>query len=306
MIIKKKIKNIKSVEKLKKLGNVLFHRNKFDINEFDFNTQRISRAENRITFNDNVKLTIKIITINKQWLEEYHDIIIYGYNGYNNKKFKETHIDQGYIEIDGENNNCLTLYGNCVKILTNEKLYAHINILKFNYFCFDFIMSRKFLKYLKLFKNIKEFYFNFNNIFSIYQLIKLELFGDLETIQINNNEICISGGFIKYFLIYRIGGLKMFNNEIIDNEEKILSKHIFLLFDNSILQNEKEKEEENNLEIEKNNKNKNKNKENDKNNDLIYNDIEIDKKFEFWEYIKKNMETALYSAINELEENDND
>ena len=40
----------------------------------------------------------------------------------------------------------------------------------------------------------------------------------------------------------------MFNNEIIDNEEKILSKHIFLLFDNSILQKEKEKEEESILE----------------------------------------------------------
>ena len=301
----KKIKNAKSVEKLKKLGNVLFHRNKIDINDFDFNTQRISRVENRIKFNDNVKLTIKIITINKQWLEEYHDIIIDGYNGYNNKKFKETHIDQGYIEIEGENNNCLNLYGNCLKILMNEKLYNHINILKFNYFCFDFIMSRKFLKYLKLFKNIKEFYFNFNNIFSIYQLIKLELFGDLETIQINNNEICVSGGFVKYFLIYRIGGLKMFNNEIIDNEEKILSKHIFLLFDNSILQKEKEKEEESILETERNNNNANKNKENDKNNDLTYNDNENNEKFEFWEYAKKNMEPALYYAINELEENDN-
>ena len=44
----------------------------------------------------------------------------------------------------------------------------------------------------------------------------------------NKKKKYFSGRFVSYFLIYRIGGLMMFNNEIIDNEEKILSKHIFL------------------------------------------------------------------------------
>ena len=297
----KNLKSIKSSERLNKLGSVIFFRNKVDISS-ESNTQRLSRPENKMKFNENVKLTIKIITINKQWLEEYHDIMLDGYNGYNNKKFKETHIDQGYIEIDGENNNCLNLYGNCLKILMNEKLYNNINILKFNYFCFDFIMSKKFLKYLKLFKNIRQLYFNFNNIFSIYQLVKMECFNELENIQIYNNEICNSDGFIKYFLIYRIGGLKMINDEIIENEEKILSRHIFLFFDNIILQKEEEKERQ----IQnKKNKNANENKENNKNNDLIYNDNESDLIYQFWEYGKHNIESAIYLAINELEEKEN-
>ena len=252
-----------------------------------------------------------MMTINKQWLEEYHDIIVDGYNGYNNKKFKETHIDQGYIEVEGEKSNCLNLYGNCLKILMNNKLYENINILKFNYFCFDLIMSKKFMKYLKLFKNIKQFNFNYNNIFSVYQLTKLELFENLECIQINNNEISSSGGFIKNFLIYRIRGLKTFNNEDINDEDKILSKNIFLYFDNVILQKEKEKE----LKLKK--EKKNNINENNKLNCIIYkednyndniinnvtdNDNENYNKLKMWNYVKNNLESAIFSAINDLEE----
>ena len=304
------IKNFRSNEKLNKIGNLLFYKNKIN-NVINFHTQQINRIGSNIRVNDNIKQNIKMMTINKQWLEEYHDIIVDGYNGYNNKKFKETHIDQGYIEVEGEKSNCLNLYGNCLKILMNNKLYENINILKFNYFCFDLIMSKKFMKYLKLFKNIKQFNFNYNNIFSVYQLTKLELFENLECIQINNNEISSSGGFIKNFLIYRIRGLKTFNNEDINDEDKILSKNIFLYFDNVILQKEKEKE----LKLKK--EKKNNINENNKLNCIIYkednyndniinnvtdNDNENYNKLKMWNYVKNNLESAIFSSINDLEE----
>ena len=287
---------------------------KINCNSFKFNTINVKKSESdyslnshrmkkfgnmrntkNINDNNNIKINIKLMTINKQWLEEYHDIVIDGYNGYNNKKFKETHIDQGYIEIDGEKNNCLNLYGNCLKILMNEKLYESINILKFNFFCFDLIMSKKYFGYIKSFKNINQFCFNYNNIFSIYQLLKFEFFENLDSIQISNNEICCSGGLIKFFLIYRIEKLKEYNNEHIKEEEKVLSKNIFSVFDNVILQKENEKEKEDKLENEKKNVKENKN-----NNDMLYNDN--DNKIQMWDYVKHNLESAIYIAINEMEE----
>ena len=35
-----------------------------------------------------------------------------------------------------------------------EKLYESINVFRLYYFCFDIIMNKKFLNYLKLFKNL--------------------------------------------------------------------------------------------------------------------------------------------------------
>ena len=283
---------------------------KLNNNSIKLNTLTLRKQENENTLsntrvnvvgnvndNENIKLNIKLMTINKQWIEEYNNIILVGYNGYINKKFKTTHIDQGFIEIEGENNNCLNLYGNCLKILMNENLYESINILRFNYFCFDLIMSKKFLTYIKLFKNIKKFCFNYNNIFSVYQLTKLEIFENIENIQINNNEICSSLGLVKNFLGYRINQLKIFNKQNIDEKEKFLSKNIFQVFDNTILQKEKEKKLK--LENEKNKINKNI----DYNNDIIifndnYNKILI------WNYIKQNLSSALDLAIIEMDEFD--
>ena len=270
-------------------------------NDQTINSTRTHRVDN---FNDNnhIKINIKIMTINKQWVQEYNYIILGGYNGYNNKKYKETSIDQGYIEIEGDNNNCLNLYGNCLKILMNEKLYENIDILKFNYFCFDLIMNKKYIEYLKLYKNIKNFQFNNNNIFSVYQLTKLEFFEKLENIQIINNEICSSLSLVKNFLGYRIVGLKVYNNEIIDDDEKELSKNIFQAFDNTIHQKEKEKEEK--LKKLKNNLDENEN--NNKNNDEeINNLLNNDDKLIMWNYVKKNLDSALYIVFNELEEMEN-
>jgi len=270
-------------------------------NDQTINSTRTHRVDN---FNDNnhIKINIKIMTINKQWVQEYNYIILGGYNGYNNKKYKETSIDQGYIEIEGDNNNCLNLYGNCLKILMNEKLYENIDILKFNYFCFDLIMNKKYIEYLKLYKNIKNFQFNNNNIFSVYQLTKLEFFEKLENIQIINNEICSSLSLVKNFLGYRIVGLKVYNNEIIDDDEKELSKNIFQTFDNIIHQKEKEKEEK--LKNLKNNLDENEN--NNKNNDEeINNLLNNDDKLIMWNYVKKNLDSALYIVFNELEEMEN-
>ena len=297
------INNNKSFEKMNKLGSLQFYRNPLNLG-FDCNTQRINRLDNKIVFNEETQIPIKIITINKQWFKEYQDIITDGYNGYKNEKFKQTRIDQGYIEVEGEKNNCLNLYGNCLKILMNEKLYEKIDILKFNYFCFDFIIHKKFLKYLRLFKNIRQLHFNYNNLFSVYQLIKLEIFGELENLQISNNEISCSQGFIKYFLIYRMGGLKSFNNENIDEAEKIISRQMFLLFDNVILQKEKEKYIKNDNEKEDTNNIIESCNNNNKKTELsnFDNDLEDNYKFQFFEYFKHNLESVLYAVFNELDE----
>ena len=249
-----------------------------------------------------IKINIKILAITKQWSKEYENIIINGYNGYSNKKSRETFMNQGYIEVDGENNNCLTLFGNCLKILTKTELYNNINVLKFNYFNFDLITCKKYFGFIKAFKDIKKFYFNFNNIFSFYQLTKLENFENLESIHISNNEICCSDELVKLFIIYRMRKIKVINNELIKLDDKILSNKIFSEFDNLILIKENQmKDEQNNNYIDKEeDKNKNKNENDIKDNkDAVEN---CGDKFIMWNFVKQNLSTALYSIICENEE----
>ena len=211
-------------------------------------------------------------------------------------------MNQGYIEVDGENNNCLTLFGNCLKILTKTELYNNINVLKFNYFNFDLITCKKYFGFIKAFKDIKKFYFNFNNIFSFYQLTKLENFENLESIHISNNEICCSDKLVKLFIIYRMRKIKVINNELIKLDDKILSNKIFSEFDNLILIKENQmKDEENTNFIDK---------EEDKNKIKNENNVKDDKdadencgdKFIMWNFVKQNLSTALYSIISENEE----
>ena len=249
-----------------------------------------------------ININIKILAITKQWSKEYENIIINGYNGYSNKKSRETFMNQGYIEVDGENNNCLTLFGNCLKILTKTELYNNINVLKFNYFNFDLITCKKYFGFIKAFKDIKKFYFNFNNIFSFYQLTKLENFENLESIHISNNEICCSDKLVKLFIIYRMRKIKVINNELIKLDDKILSNKIFSEFDNLILIKENQmKDEQNNNYIDK---------EEDKNKIKNENNVKDDKdadencgdKFIMWNFVKQNLSTALYSIISENEE----
>ena len=93
-----------------------------------------------------------------------------------------------------------------------------------------------------------------------------------------------------------------YNNEIIDDDEKELSKNIFQTFDNIIHQKEKEKEEK--LKNLKNNLDENEN--NNKNNDEeINNLLNNDDKLIMWNYVKKNLDSALYIVFNELEEMEN-
>ena len=286
---------------------------KLNNNSIKFNTLTLRRTENdqhtlnnirinrfsNINDNNNIKINIKMMTIYKQWIEEYNNIIRDGYNGYNSRKFKETHISQGYIEIDGENNNCLNLYGNCLKILMNEKLYKSITIFRLYYFSFDVITSKKYLNYFKLFKNIKKLSLNYNNIFSFYQLTKLEVFENIENIQINNNEICNSSGLVKYFLIYRMGKIKIFNNNHINDDDKFLSKNIFYAFDNAILQKEKEKVAKSDKE------DYDKTNENNKNNNISKKKTfhyDNDDKILWYNYAKKNLALSLCLVIDELKE----
>ena len=247
-----------------------------------------------------IKINIKILVIKKQWSKEYENIINNGYNGYNNKKSRETFINQGYIEVDGDKNNCLTLFGNCLKILTKTDLYNNIDVLKFNYFNYDIITCKKYFGFIKAFKDIRKFYFNYNNIFSVYQLTKLEHFENLESIHITNNEICCSEKLVKLFIIYRMRKIKVYNNELIKFDDRNLSNKIFGTFDNLILIKENQiKNEKNNNFIVKEENNKNEDNFTD-NKDSSFGDCED--KFNMWNFVKQNLSIALYSIIFENEE----
>ena len=251
--------------------------------------------------NDNmniIQINIKILTIAKQWNKEFNNILINGYNGYNNIKPGETYLNLGYIEVDGNKNNSMSLYGNCLKILTKKELYNNINVIKFNYFSFDLITCKKYINYIKMFKDLKKLYFNYNNIFSLYQLIKLESLDNLETIYIANNEICCSGQLVKLFIIYRMRNISVYNNEVIKYEDRILSSKIFEKFDNIILIKENQILEEKNKFIEnEENKNERINKYND---NYFYDNTE--KKIQMWNFAKKNLSTVLYNIFSEFEE----
>ena len=240
------------------------------------------------------------MTINKQWLEDYNDILSEGYNGYNNKKYNEMNIDQGHVEIEGET--ALYLYGNCLKILAQSEFYEKINTLSFSYFCYDFIMSKKILEFIKQFKNIMSIKFSNNNLFSFYQLIKLECFENLEKLSIFENEVC-NGYLLKYFILYRLNKLKYFNNHIIKQSDIIASKNIFGKFD--ILISIKEKEilnEENKDNCSTRNKEEKEKQPIKKeiinnNEDGNYNDINNENKYNFFCFAKFNLSIAIEEII---------
>ena len=239
-----------------------------------------------------IKINIKIISIAKQWIKDYEHIIKNGNNGYSNKKSKETYISQGYIEIEGENNSCLNLFGNCLKILTRKELYNCVNVIKFNYFNFDLITCKKYFGFVKSFKNIKKLHFNYNNIYSLYQLIKLECFENLENLNIVNNEISCSEKFVKLFIIYRMDTIEIYNNEFIKYDERVLSNKIFNTFDSLILLNENRvKNEQKNKFIE----------EEKKDNICIEDppDDNMENKFIMWNFVKQNLATALFSIYSD-------
>ena len=257
-----------------------------------------SESKNAKDNSNIIKTNIKILSIVKQWSKEYKNILKNGYNGYNNKKPNETYLNQGFIEVDGNNNNSLILYGNCLKILTKQELYDNINAIKFNYFNFDLISCKKYLGFIKRFKYLKKLYFNYNNIHSLYQILKLECLENLEIIHIVNNEICCSGQLVKLFIVYRIRKILVYNNEQIKHDDRILSNKIFNKFDELILIKENQLlNEKNNIEDKEENKNEGINQ--DSNGELS---DDLEQKFQMWNFAKKNLSTVLYSIFSEYEE----
>ena len=178
--------------------------------------------------------------IRNNWEEEMKKIINLGFNGYNNKRYKEHNITTGHVELNGDTK--MILYGDAMKVLTHEDFQRKITSISFNYFYFDNIMSKKYIETLKKFTKLTSIRFCDNNIFSFYQLIKLENIISIENINITDNEICTSY-LLKYFLIYRIQNLKQFNDSIITEEDISVAKQLFEYFDKCISLNEKTREE---------------------------------------------------------------
>ena len=255
-------------------------------------SQKSSRNQKNSTITD---FYSKILPIRQLWNYEMINIKKKGYDGYIHKKYKEINITQGHVEI--ESNHSLQLYGNCLKILEENELYEKIRSISFNYFYFDFIMSKRFLKYIKEFKILETVKFSNNNIYSLYQLTKLESLENIKNLCIFDNEIC-NANLLKYFIFYRLNTLKSFNNQIIKDSDYKASQNIFNYFDEIISIKEKEKEKEKRKEEDKK-MNMNMNINNNENEN--YSNEEY--KYEFFNYVKYNLSISIEEIIND-EEND--
>ena len=242
----------------------------------------------------------KILPIRQQWNSEINNIIKKGFNGYLHKKYKEINIDQGHIEI--EDKNVLHLYGNCLKVLAQKNYQEEIKTLCFSFFCYDFIMSKKILEYIKNFKLLINIKFSHNNIYSFYQLIKLETLENLQKLSISDNEVC-NAQILKYFIFYRLNNLKYFNNKAIKDTEIDMSRNIFQYFDELISIKEK-------MEIQKENELKG-DETTDKNNfetNIIINNEEIEENIdknqemiEFFNFAKFNLSVCIEEIISDEE-----
>ena len=232
----------------------------------------------------------KLIPIKQQWYSEMNNIISKGYNGYLHKKYKEININQGHIEV--ENETALNLYGNCLKVLSQKMYQEEIKTLSFNFFCYDFIMSKKILEYIKNFKNLTNIKFSNNNIYSFYQLIKLEKLENIQKLSITDNEVCNSN-LLKYFIFYRLNNLQYYNNKVILEIEFDISRKIFQCFDELI--SIKEKNESQKAKAKDDN-----NESQDSIND--YSEINDDEaKLEFFNFTKKNLSVSIEQIIRDEE-----
>ena len=244
----------------------------------------------------------KLLPIKQQWNMELNNIVKKGFNGYLHKKYKEINIDQGHIEV--ENKNILYLYGNCLKVLSQKNYQEEIKTLCFSFFCYDFIMSKKILEYIKNFKFLTNIKFSHNNIYSFYQLIKLESLENLQKLTISDNEVC-NAQILKYFIFYRLNNLKYYNNKAIKESEIDMSRNIFQYFDELISIKEKmDKEMENKLkEDEKQDKIDSKNNNNEIKNPIIIDKLEQDNinqsevKMEFFYFAKFNLSVCIEEII---------
>ena len=251
----------------------------------------------------------KILPIRQQWNFEISNIIKKGFNGYLHKKYKEINIDLGHVEV--EDKNVLYLYGNCLKVLSQKNYQEEIKTLCFSFFCYDFIMSKKILEFIKNFKNLINIKFSHNNIYSFYQLIKLETLENLQKLTISDNEVC-NAQILKYFIFYRLNNLKYFNNKAVKEIEVDMSRSIFQYFDEIIsikekmeLQQEKqskEGEKADNIDNKSDNENKNVIISKEDLSDINQNENRI----EFFDYAKFNLSVCIEEIIKDEEEKEDE
>ena len=284
LAVTNRIKKNNTIEKHK---DVIYARNKNNLNKTNnyFPMENLLQNNNNNNNNNNKNQMLKtftmfnskIVSIKQLWIYEMKNIISLGYNGYNNMKYTENNINQGHVEM--ENDTSIGLYGNCLKILMKRDFQDKVTSINFNYFCFDFILSKKTIGFIKEFKKLNTVKFNHNNLFSFYQLTKLELLPDIQNLSINDNEICNSY-LLKYFISYRLNYLKSFNNQEIKKNDKVNSVKIFKCFDTiiSIKENEalNKNEDENISEI---------------------NIEDISDKVKYFEFIKYNLANAIHQII---------
>ena len=286
-ILAKESANVNSSKKIKVANSITLkspvNKDKIILNKSIIRNVDIKKTK---TFN----LFNKLIPIKQQWNSEMENIIKKGFNGYLHKKYKEININQGHIEL--ENQTVLYLYGNCLKVLSQKKYQDEIKTLSFNYFCYDFIMSKKILEYIKNFKFLISIKFSNNNIYSFYQLIKLEKLENIQKLSITDNEVCNSN-LLKYFIFYRLNNLQYYNNKVILEIEFDISRKIFQCFDELI--SIKEKNESQKAKAKDDN-----NESQDSIND--YSEINDDEaKLEFFNFTKKNLSVSIEQIIRDEE-----
>ena len=291
------------------ISNNIVPLSSFSPKKIKFNINRTIKIDKNNMSVKTLELYNKIAPIKRSWHLEMNNIIKNGYNGYLHKKYKEINIEQGHIEV--EDLTVLHLYGNCLKVLSHKNYQEEIKTLCFNYFCYDFIMSKKISEYIKNFKNLINIKFSNNNIYSFYQLIKLENFENLKKLTIIDNEInhCY---LLKYFIFYRLNNLTYFNNRLISDTEIETAKNIFQYFDEIISIKEKLKDENKDLNSDNIDKEKEKN---NNSNDMIVNEEKGNNfddintyggKIEFFKYAKYNLSVAIEDIIKDEENNDDD
>jgi hypothetical protein len=285
-VLAKESNSVNSLNKINKGNNMLnspLNQSKIISSKSIYRNVDLKQAKSFDLYN-------KLIPIKQQWYSEMNNIISKGYNGYLHKKYKEININNGHIEVENEEG--LYLYGNCLKVLSQKMYQEEIKTLSFNYFCYDFIMSKKILEYIKNFKHLINIKFSNNNIYSFYQLIKLEKLENIQKLSITDNEVCNSN-LLKYFIFYRLNNLQYFNNKLILEIEFDISRKIFQFFDELISIKEKNESQKDKV-----------NEENNESQDSIndYSDINDDEaKMEFFNYTKNNLSVCIEELIRDEE-----
>lgn len=183
--------------------------------------------------------------ISKEWAEEYSKLIQMGFNGYNNRKVKETQVVSAHAEVECENK--LKIFGNAMEVLDKNDLYKEIEVIYFKCFSFDLLASSPNLNKIKKFERLKEIQFSSNNLHSFYQIIKFEEIDSIVAISVKKNEIC-QCVLLKHFLLYRYHKLSVINGVEHKEKDKKFAKRLFGSFDDAISEIEVKKKKQVDLE----------------------------------------------------------